>query len=112
MNHHSLRSLARAAAGAYEFFDPSGKRKWADKMRSQLRKAGQPALADIAVTWQRFSDGEGGGGSAPPPTQAPSRITALFSGCRQVVYGFVDNCTQVGGRGLARCAVSHVVPQL
>ena len=28
--------------------------------------------------------------------QAPQEIVSLFSGSRQVVYGLVDNCTQVG----------------
>jgi len=30
-----------------------------------------------------------------PPVQAPKQITALFSGSRQVIYGYVPNCTMV-----------------
>ena len=88
-NRHALRSLSHAGAGAFEFFDSKTKSKWEGKVQSQLSKAAQPGLTSVAVEWQRYDD------DLPPPVQAPSQITALFSGSRQVVYGFVDNCTQV-----------------
>ena len=41
------------------------------------------------MEWQQFDEGDG------EPAQAPRHLTAIFSGSRQVVYGFVPNCTQV-----------------
>lgn len=58
--------------------------------RSQLQKAAQPVLTSVSVDW-RHDD------QHPAPIQAPQQITALFSGSRQVVYGFVDNCYMVTG---------------
>jgi len=85
----------------FEFFDRKSKSKWEGKIRGQLEKASQPSLTCIEVDWQQFSDGNNkdeDGFSSPKPTQAPASIMALFNGCRQVVYGFVPNCTQVGAR--------------
>jgi len=48
----------------------------------------------MQVEWQQFNDAAEDR-SSPKPTQAPTNIMALFNGCRQVVYGFVPNCTQV-----------------
>ena len=59
-------------------------------MTRQLAKAAQPSLSSVSVSWQQFN-------SDAPPLQAPSHVTALFSGSRQVIYGFVPNCTQVSG---------------
>jgi len=50
---------------------------------------------NIEVDWQQFNDEDDGDGSSPKLTQAPANIMALFNGCRQVIYGFVPNCTQV-----------------
>lgn len=84
-----LRLLARVGAGAFEFFDSKTKSKWVGKVKSQLSKVAQPSLASISIEWQQFDDNQ------PAPVQAPANIMALFSGCRQVVYGFAPNCTQV-----------------
>ncbi|XP_033740043.1 protein mono-ADP-ribosyltransferase PARP4-like isoform X2 [Pecten maximus] len=86
MNRHLLGALARVGSGAFEGFDSKVKSKWEDKVKSQIAKAGQPGLTSVAVSWQQ-EDG------APPPKQAPNQITALFSGSRMVVYGFVQNCS-------------------
>ncbi|XP_069141939.1 protein mono-ADP-ribosyltransferase PARP4-like isoform X2 [Argopecten irradians] len=86
MNRHLLGALARVGAGAFEGFDSKAKSKWEGKVKSQIAKAGQPGLTSVAVSWQQ-EDG------APPPKQAPNQITALFSGSRMVVYGFVKNCS-------------------
>ena len=46
-------------------------------------------MTDIGVTWQTY-------GSDQAIQQAPSNISTLFYGQQAVVYGFVENCTQVG----------------
>jgi len=96
-NRYALRSLARNGAGSFEFFDCKAKSKWEGKVKGQLEKASQPSLMSIEVEWQQFNDEEDDGGDGSPPklTQAPANIMALYSGCRQVIYGFVPNCTQV-----------------
>jgi len=90
-NRHALRSLARVGAGAFEFFDRKAKSKWEGRVKGQLLKASQPSLSSIEVVWQLFNVDDG----ISKPVQAPKNIMALFNGCRQVVYGFVPNCTQV-----------------
>ena len=90
-NRHALRSLARVGGGAFEFFDRKAKSKWQGRVKGQLLKASQPSLSCIEVVWQQFNNDDG----TTKPVQAPKNIMALFNGCRQVVYGFVPNCTQV-----------------
>ncbi|XP_060065436.1 protein mono-ADP-ribosyltransferase PARP4-like [Ylistrum balloti] len=85
MNRHVLGALARVGAGVFEGFDSKAKSKWEEKVKSQIAKAGQPGLTSVAVSWQQEY-------GAPPPKQAPNQITAVFSGSRIVVYGFVQNC--------------------
>ncbi|XP_071956345.1 protein mono-ADP-ribosyltransferase PARP4-like isoform X2 [Antedon mediterranea] len=87
-NKHLLKSIARVGTGAFEFFDTSLKSRWAKKIKSQLLKAMQPVLSNVNVEWEQLED------SAPKPIQAPSQITSLFSGSRQVVYGYVPCCRQ------------------
>ena len=60
------------------------------QMMSQLEKASQPVLTSLTVEWTTFKDDM-------KIRQAPCQIMSLFNGERQVVYGFVDNCTQVRG---------------
>lgn len=91
-NRHSLRSLARLGAGAFQFFDRKSKSKWEGQVKDQLLKASQPSLSSIEVAWQQFNEDD-----AVKLVQAPTNVMALFNGCRQVVYGFVSNCTQVCG---------------
>lgn len=55
-----------------------------------MSKACQPGLTSVSVEWHRYDD------NLPPSVQAPQQITSLFSGSRQVVYGFVPDCTMVG----------------
>ena len=59
------------------------------QMMSQLEKASQPGLTDVHVDWLQTDD------NVPPPVQAPNQIPCLFSGNRQVVYGFAESCMQV-----------------
>ncbi|XP_065907786.1 protein mono-ADP-ribosyltransferase PARP4-like [Dysidea avara] len=87
-NRHFLKSMARVGAGYEEFFDPKTKSKWQRKVKSQLSKAFEPALTSVKVMWQQFDE------NAPKPLQAPQEIVSLFSGSRQVVYGFVPHCLQ------------------
>eukprot|EP00105_Crassostrea_gigas_P036125 XP_019920273.1 PREDICTED: poly [ADP-ribose] polymerase 4 [Crassostrea gigas] len=99
-NRHLLKAIARVGAGSHEFYDSKFKSKWEDKVRSQLQKAAQPVLTSVSVDW-RHDD------QHPAPIQAPQQITALFSGSRQVVYGFVDNCymatlkAKIGGQEIS-----------
>ena len=88
-NVYALKALARVSAGAFEFFDTKVKSKWEEKIKRQLGKACQPGLTSVVVEWRQYDD------NLPPPVQAPRRITALFNGTRQVIYGFVPNCTMV-----------------
>ncbi|XP_072018403.1 protein mono-ADP-ribosyltransferase PARP4-like [Amphiura filiformis] len=87
-NRHLLRALARVGAGAFQFFDSKVKSKWEGKIKSQLNKSSHPVLTSVSVEWQQFDN------HAPRPIQAPNQITSLFSGSRQVVYGYVPFCTQ------------------
>lgn len=86
-NHHVLRSLASSGCGHYEYFNSKMKSRWERKIRNQLSKAAQPSLSSIEVNWHNFNN-------MGSPVQAPAEIMALFNGCRQVVYGFVPDCTQ------------------
>ena len=89
VNHHLLQGLSSVTGGTYQHFNPDTKSQWQGKLRSQLEKACQPSLSNVHVDWLQTND------RATPPTQAPNHIPSLFSGCRQVVYGFVESCTQV-----------------
>ncbi|KAK3097154.1 hypothetical protein FSP39_006899 [Pinctada imbricata] len=84
-NKHTLKAMARVGSGSFEYFDSKAKSKWEGKVKSQLDKASQPGLTNVSVMWQYDEE-------LPPPVQAPQQITALFSGSRQVVYGYVPNC--------------------
>ncbi|XP_070191086.1 protein mono-ADP-ribosyltransferase PARP4-like [Littorina saxatilis] len=86
-NVYTLKALARVSAGSFEFFDAKVKSKWEEKVKRQLGKASEPGLTSVAVEWRQYDD------NATPPVQAPRCITALFNGTRQVIYGFVPNCT-------------------
>ena len=102
-NRYALRSLARYGAGSFEFFDSKAKSKWEGKVKGQLENAAQPSLTNIEVEWQQFNDEDAGDGLMPKLTQAPANIMALFNGCRQVIYGFVPNCTQVSLISITVC---------
>ncbi|CAG5134171.1 unnamed protein product, partial [Candidula unifasciata] len=86
-NRYFLKALSRVSGGSFEFFDTKTKSKWEPKVKSQIIKACQPGLTSVAVEWQQYDE------NLPMPVQAPRQITALFSGSRQIVYGFVANCT-------------------
>ena len=59
------------------------------QVKGQLSKAAQPGLTSVSVEWRQFDEDP----SILP--QAPQQITALFNGSRQVIYGYVPNCTMV-----------------
>lgn len=89
VNHHLLRSLASISGGTYQYYNNDTKSQWQEKLIGQIEKACQPGLCNVHVDWLQTDD------SAKLPVQAPNQIPSLFSGCRQVVYGFVESCTQV-----------------
>ena len=60
------------------------------QVQALINKAAQPGLTSVCVDWEQH------GADVPGPVQAPRQITALFSGSRQVVYGYVPNCLMVG----------------
>ncbi|XP_076330882.1 uncharacterized protein LOC143236481 [Tachypleus tridentatus] len=86
VNQHFLKRVSHHGAGCFEFFDPSHKSKWIKKIKAQLQKAVQPVLTNVCVEWKLFDE------DAPLPLQAPRQIMSLFSGNRQIVYGFVSHC--------------------
>ncbi|XP_053376593.1 uncharacterized protein LOC123533425 [Mercenaria mercenaria] len=88
VNHHLLRSISTVSGGTYQHYNTDSKSQWQGKILFQLEKACQPGLSNVHVDWLQTNE------KATPPTQAPSHIPCLFSGCRQVVYGFVESCTQ------------------
>ncbi|KAH9525132.1 Protein mono-ADP-ribosyltransferase parp4 [Bulinus truncatus] len=86
-NSYVLKALARVSGGTFEFFNNKAKSKWETKVKHQLDKASQPGLTSVSVEWCQYDD------NLRPPVQAPKQITAMFNGSRQVIYGFVPNCT-------------------
>uniref|UniRef100_A0AAY5F6D2 Poly [ADP-ribose] polymerase n=1 Tax=Electrophorus electricus TaxID=8005 RepID=A0AAY5F6D2_ELEEL len=57
-------------------------------VKSQVRCMASPGCMSVSVKWQRFNPTE------PPPVQAPSQLSALFSNCHTLVYGFMPHCSQ------------------
>ena len=70
-NRHLLTKLAQIGAGASEFLDPKTKSKWERKVKEQIRKAQQPALTSVTVSWQQHDD------DAPTPMQVRCHSTLL-----------------------------------
>ncbi|RDD38355.1 Poly [ADP-ribose] polymerase 4 [Trichoplax sp. H2] len=87
-NRYFMRTLAKIGAGYHEHFDTKFRSKWQQKIQNQIYKASQPTLTSVAVHWQQFDD------NPQQLMQAPADIVSLFNGSRQVIYGFVSNCTQ------------------
>ncbi|XP_048771319.2 uncharacterized protein LOC125677345 isoform X2 [Ostrea edulis] len=85
---HNLRSLASHGGGTYEYFDKKTKFNWKSKIAAQIGQATQPGISQVQLEWGPSTN------KLDPPLQAPCKIPSLFSGSRQVVYGFVKNCTQ------------------
>lgn len=54
-------------------------------MKRQMKRCAQPALSDIRIEWKTFQQGT--------IRQAPTQILSLFSGERQIVYGYVYVCS-------------------
>ncbi|KAL3858028.1 hypothetical protein ACJMK2_012644 [Sinanodonta woodiana] len=88
VNHHQMRCIASLGGGTYEYYNASTKSAWQRKVTSQLEQASQPRLMEVSVDWIQGNE------KASDLLQAPSSIPSIFSGCRQVVYGFVPNCMQ------------------
>ncbi|XP_061081985.1 protein mono-ADP-ribosyltransferase PARP4 [Conger conger] len=93
-NRHMLRALAQAGGGAYKFFDTKTKHTWVEKVSSQTKRMAGPGCSSVSVKWQQFNPP-----GAPPPLQAPAQLSALFSDCPTLVYGFVPHCTQATLQG-------------
>ena len=71
-NRHLLTKLAQSGAGAAEFLDPKLKSKWERKVNEQIRKAQQPALTSIAVTWQQHDN------DSPSPMQVQQILFFVY----------------------------------
>jgi len=82
-SRHVVRTLARVGGGRSEFLEPK-KLPNKKKIERQLKRALQPALSEISVSWK----------TGRQVRQSPNQINSLFSGERQIVYGLVDYCTQ------------------
>ena len=53
---HTMRLIANRGCGFFEFFDPSHKSSWAEKVKRQLKKCFQLALSKVAVQWVRHDE--------------------------------------------------------
>lgn len=58
------------------------------KVKNVVSKTIQPCVSEVSLEWQNFGNKEG-------IVQAPSHISSIFSGSRQIIFGFVPNCTMV-----------------
>ena len=58
------------------------------QIEGQTERACQPGVSGVSVQWIYYAKDNS-------IVQAPCQIPSLFNGTRQVVYGFVPNCTQV-----------------
>ncbi|XP_060075894.1 uncharacterized protein LOC132555562 [Ylistrum balloti] len=88
VNHHLMRRLASRGGGTYYHYNYKTRSVWEARMTSQVQRACCPGISCVKVEWQQHMD------TPDQPLQAPNHIPSLFSGSRQVVYGFVPNCTQ------------------
>ena len=64
--------------GHFEALDPQLKSRWPKQVQHQVERTTQLGLVNISVDWQLHDD------DAPRPLQAPSHMTSLFNGSRQV----------------------------
>jgi len=108
---HTAALLARAGGGAVEVVTRTKKSCWEAAIARQLHRCHQPALSAMAVQWATYEDERGRFSAeheasfaaaagfrdpswrAPSVPQAPRTISSLFHGERQIIYGFVPNCT-------------------
>ncbi len=85
-NKHLLKMISNATNGSFEQFDSQFQSKWKDKVEDIIDRLSQPpAIGNISVNWETYNN-------FVDNFQAPSKISSLFNGRRQVVYGFVPNC--------------------
>jgi len=102
---HTIRSLARVGAGAFEFIISKQKSKTESKVLRQFTRSKQPSLSDININWEIYRD--------ETVLQAPHQIVSLFNGERQIIYGYVDNCkiatlnAKVGTNELSTVVSTH-----
>ena len=59
------------------------------QVESQIRNARQSCVTDVKVEWRSDATDD------TTLEQAPRVLTSLFYAQQLVVYGFVENCTQV-----------------
>jgi hypothetical protein len=103
-NTHFLQLVSRSSGGYYEVFDKTRKSKWEGKVKRQIARAQQPALTGIHINWVQHDN------EPQKPLQAPHEIVSLFHGSRQIIYGFVPNCSQASlEAALGRMVVSTLV---
>ncbi|XP_064611003.1 protein mono-ADP-ribosyltransferase PARP4-like [Liolophura sinensis] len=86
-NSHFLCTLAREGGGLFEMFEPRERDLWDRKISELLKKASNPCVTNLTMTWQQFEP------DLPFPEQSPAVLQNLYSGSRCVVYGFIQNCT-------------------
>ncbi|VDI55612.1 poly [ADP-ribose] polymerase [Mytilus galloprovincialis] len=87
VNHHLMKTLATSGGGTYQYYNNKTKSNWQSKIEGQTERACQPGVSGVSVQWIYYAKHSN-------IIQAPCIIPSLFNGTRQVVYGFVPNCTQ------------------
>ena len=85
-NKHLLKMISFSTNGLFTQFDSKFQSKWTDKVEEIIDKIGQPSIGNISVEWEIHDDNKS------EILQAPAKISSLFNGRRQIVYGFVPNC--------------------
>ncbi|CAC5400316.1 PARP2_3_4 [Mytilus coruscus] len=87
VNQHLMKTLATSGGGTYQYYNNKTKSNWQSKIEGQTERACQPGVSGVSVQWIYYAKHSN-------IIQAPCIIPSLFNGTRQVVYGFVPNCTQ------------------
>ncbi|XP_052074990.1 uncharacterized protein LOC127712542 isoform X2 [Mytilus californianus] len=87
VNHHLMKTLATSGGGTNQYYNNKTKSNWQSKIEGQTERACQPGVSGVSVQWIYYAKHSN-------IIQAPCIIPSLFNGTRQVVYGFVPNCTQ------------------
>ncbi|XP_063447772.1 uncharacterized protein LOC134727324 [Mytilus trossulus] len=87
VNHHLMKTLATSGGGTFQYYNNKTKSNWQSKIEGQTERACQPGVSGVSVQWIYYAKHSN-------IIQAPCIIPSLFNGTRQVVYGFVPNCTQ------------------
>eukprot|EP00055_Hartaetosiga_balthica_P011935 m.56054 g.56054 ORF g.56054 m.56054 type:complete len:1922 (+) comp7782_c0_seq1:62-5827(+) len=92
-NKHALRKIAQASFAAAWFPDSKRKSTWQRMVRKHLNYAKEEVLQNVEVQWHQHGE------ESPPVLQAPHQLGSIFSGQRQLVYGFAENCESATLKG-------------